>query len=502
MTDAPVPPPEGASGGSGAPHPHPYRVLTVLLVACVSFALAQTLVIPALPKIAADLDASQSATSWVLTGFLLSASISTPIIGKLGDVYGRGRVLTGVLVIFSLGGVVNALAPTIEVLVAGRILQGVAAGVFPLSFGIVRDTSPRDRVPRDLSLLSAVFGIGGGIGLPMSGVIVDNFDISVLFWISLVALPVAFVAYQLVPAARSDQRPRIDWGGALLLSVALGSLLLGVSRAETWGWTSPVTLGLIAGGLATAAVWIAVESRVAEPLIELRVLREPAVAATNAVAMLVGLGMFAGFLLIPQFAQTPESAGYGFGLSVTGSGLLLVPSALTQLVAGPFAARVGARLGFRRVLAIGTSLSAVSFVLMAAGHASMLVFIFAGVLLGAGISFAFAAMANLVVAASPAGQVGITTGINTVMRTVGGAFGSAVATAIITASVVAGTGLPTEGAFTLAFSCSAVVAVIATCVALLVPKHVEELAPAAGAPQPAADPPAAVGHQGSGSPSR
>lgn len=413
----------------------------------------------------------------MLTGFLLSASIATPIIGKLGDLYGRGRVLTGVLVVFALGGVVNALAPTIEVLVAGRIMQGVAAGVFPLSFGIVRDTSPPERVPRDLSLLSAVFGVGGGIGLPMSGVIVDNYDVSVMFWISLLALPVAVAAYRLIPVYRAETRPRIDWAGALLLSAALGSLLLGVSQAGTWGWGSPVTLGLIAGGLALVAVWIGVEGHVPDPLIELRVLRERAVAATNVTAMLVGLGMFAGFLLIPQFAQTPESTGYGFGLSVTGSGLLLLPSALTQLVAGPVAARIGVQVGFRRVLAIGTTLSAASFVLLAAAHGSLTVFVVAGVLLGAGISFAFSAMANLVVAAAPAGQVGITTGINTVMRTVGGAFGSAVSTAIVTASVLSRTGLPSEGAYTLAFGCAAVIAVCATGVALLVPRHVEEAAP-------------------------
>lgn len=222
---------------------HPLEVLAVLLLACVSFALAQTLVIPALPAIAADLDASTTATSWILTGFLLSASVATPIVGKLGDLYGRGRVLTIVLVIFAIGGAVNALAPTIEVLVAGRVLQGVAGGVFPLAFGIVRDTSPPDKVPTHLATLSAVFGIGGGIGLPLSGVIVDHYNIAWLFWISLVALPAAAAAYLLIPSQPSSHRPRIDWPGAVLLSGALASLLLGVTHAETWGWGSPAPSG-------------------------------------------------------------------------------------------------------------------------------------------------------------------------------------------------------------------------------------------------------------------
>jgi EmrB/QacA subfamily drug resistance transporter len=463
-----------ASAVEPAPAPernrHPLQVLSVLLLACVSFALAQTLVIPALPAIAVELGASTSSTSWILTGFLLSASVATPIIGKLGDLFGRGRVLTIVLVIFAVGGVVNALAPTIEVLVAGRILQGVAGGVFPLAFGIVRDTSPPSKVPTHLAALSAVFGIGGGIGLPLSGVLVDHANISWLFWISLVALPAAAAAYLLIPSAPAAHRPRIDWLGAVLLSAALAALLLGVTHAETWGWGSARTLGLLVGGLALALVWVAVEARVAEPLIELDVLRTRAVAFTNVTATLIGVAMFASFLLIPQFAQTPESTGYGFGSTVTQAGLLLVPSALVQLMAGPLAGRLGVRIGFRRVLAIGTTLSAASFAMLAVAHDDPWHFIVSGMFLGAGICFAFASMANLVVAASPSGQVGIATGINTVMRTVGGAFGAAIATAILAAHTVDGTGLPSEGAYTAAFVFSALVALAATGAALLVPR--------------------------------
>jgi MFS family permease len=201
----------------------------VLVLACASFALSQTLVVPALPAIAEDLDASRSAVSWVLTAFLLSASVSTPIIGKLGDLYGKGRVLGAVMVVFSIGAVINALAGSIEVLIAGRVLQGVAGGVFPLAFGIVRDTFPRERVPGGLSLIGAMFGIGGGIGLPLSGVIADNLSVDWLFWISLVALPAALAAYRLIPPSPRVPHVRIDWIGALLLSIALSAILLGVS---------------------------------------------------------------------------------------------------------------------------------------------------------------------------------------------------------------------------------------------------------------------------------
>ena len=348
---------------------HPNEVLLVLLMAGVTFALSQTLVIPALPEIGAHLDASATATSWLLTAFLLSASIATPIVGKLGDIHGKGRVLTAVLLVFAAGAVVCALGQTIEVVIAGRVLQGVAGGVFPLAFGIVRDTFPRERIPAGLGMVSAMFGIGGGIGLPLSGVIVDNLDTRWLFWSNLVvALPAALAAYLLIPPLPAGRRPRIDWAGAALLSAALGAILLGVSEADDWGWGSPANLGLIVGGLVLTGVFLRVEGRTVDPLIDLAVLRRPAVATTNLTAFMIGLAMFASFLLIPQFAQAPELTGYGFGASVTIAGLLLLPTAIAQLLTGALAGMLGTRIGFRAVLAIGAGLTSASFVVLAAAH--------------------------------------------------------------------------------------------------------------------------------------
>jgi len=461
---------------------HPTEVLLVLLMAGVSFALSQTLVIPALPEIGDHLDASATATSWLLTAFLLSASIATPIVGKLGDIHGKGRVLTVVLLVFAAGAVVCALGRTIEVVIAGRVLQGVAGGVFPLAFGIVRDTFPRERMPAGLGMVSAIFGIGGGIGLSLSGVIADNLDTSWLFWINLIALPAALAAYLLIPPLPAGRRPRIDWAGAALLSAALAAILLGVSEADDWGWGSPANLGLILGGVALTGVFIRVEARTADPLIDLEVLRRPAVATTNLTAFMVGLAMFASFLLIPQFAQAPELTGYGFGASVTVGGLLLLPVAIAQLLTGALAGMLGTRIGFRAVLAIGAGLTSASFVVLAAAHEREVEILAAGALLGAGISFAFAAMANLIVAAVPQSDVGIATGINTVMRTVGGSFGAAIATAILAGSTGAG-GLPTEGAYTAAFAFSAVAGLAAVGAALLVPRPPP--ARAAADPRPA-----------------
>ena len=259
-----------------------------------------------------------------------------------------------------------------------------------------------------------------------------------------------------------------------------------MTEANDWGWGSTRTVGLFAVGVLLFVIWILVESRVKEPLIDLKVLSGRAVATTNLTGLLVGFAMFSSFLLIPQFAQAPESTGYGFGDSVSQAGLLLVPAALFQLVAGPLAGALGARIGFRTTLASGAALATTAFVFLAFEHSHPWQFIVSAALLGTGISFAFASMANLIVGAVPQSEVGVATGINTIMRTVGGAFGAAVATAILTGNTIAGSPFPSESAYTAAFVLSAVGGVLAVGAALLVPTRAAERARAAAAAAPAA----------------
>jgi MFS family permease len=445
-------------------------IFLVLVLGCVPFALAQTLVIPALPPLAADLGVSPGAASWILTATLLSASIATPIAGKLGDVHGKGRTLTWVLTIFSVGAVISALADSLAVLIAGRLLQGVAGGVFPLAFGIVRDTFPRERVATGLSLVGAMFGIGGGFGLPLSGVIVDHLSLPWLFWLGLVALPAAVASHRLIPDTGGRGRTRIDWLGAGLLSLSMAALLLGVTQGAAWGWGSAANVGTLAAGVALGVIWVVVELRVEEPFMDLDVLRRPAVAMTNLSALMVGLGMFAGYMLIPQFAQVPEPTGYGLGASVSTAGLLLAPAALTQLLFSPPVAALGGRFGFRATLAFGGLLTSAAFLLMAVAHDHAWELLASGALLGAGFAFAIASTANLIVEAVPRSDVGIATGINTVTRLAGGAFGAAITAAILEGSTAGGTGQPTELAYVAAFAFAGGTGLLAFAAALRLPR--------------------------------
>jgi EmrB/QacA subfamily drug resistance transporter len=449
---------------------HTRVVFLSLVLAGMAFALSQTVVSPALPEIQHQYGADPASAAWILTGYLLAASVATPIVGKLGDLFGRGRVLTLVLLVFAAGSAVCALAPSLGVLVVGRLIQGVGGGIFPLAFGIIRETFPPERVATAIGGISATFGIGGGVGLVIAGLIVSALDASWLFWLGLMALPAAYAIHRYVPREATRPDAKVDWLGAALLSVALASLLYGLSKANAWGWGSPRVLALSLGGLLVGAFWVWVETRVDQPLVDMRVLRRRPVLMTNVTAVLVGFSMFASFLLIPQLAQTDEKFGYGFSASVTGAGLLMLPSTLVMLVAGPLAGRIATRASSRLPLVIGTFMGMLAFGFYALFHGSEWEICVGGAFLGVGIGFSFASMANLVVESVPRDEVGVATGINTIMRSLGGALGAQLVASLLTGKTIAGSAIPTEAAYTDAFIVAAVAAGLAMVAALAIPK--------------------------------
>lgn len=446
-------------------------VLGVLLVAALSFSVAQTTVLAALPAIAQQFSTSAATASWAVTAYLLSASVCTPLAGRLGDVLGKGRVLGWVLLIFSAGSVVCALAPSIGVLIAGRVLQGVAGGAFPLAFGIVHDELPPERRALGVALVSGMFGGGAALGLPLAGFVVDHGELAWVFWgMLVVAVPGAVAAWIVVPPSPARRRPRVDWAGALLLSAGLVAGLLGVSKANAWGWTSAATAGSLACGALLLVVFAHQQLRTPHPLVDMRVLRQRAVLATNLAGLCSGMAMFSAFVLVPQLAQTSTATGYGLGLSLGAAGLVTAPMVGMMLLAAPLAGALGARIGFRGVLVSGIATGAAAFLLLAVAHGSVVALLAGVIVLGVGIALAFAGMSILIIAAVPPEDIGIATGINTIMRTAGAAFGTALVTAILTADTIAGTAVPTERAYVSAFLLAAVIALVGVGAALRVPR--------------------------------
>lgn len=432
--------------------------------------MLQSTVAPALPVIQDELDATSSATAWVFTGYLLSASVLTPIVGRLGDMFGKARTLVIVLAVLSLGVLLAALATSIEMLIFARIVQGTGGALFPLAFGIIRDEFPAQRSAQGIAMISSILGIGGGLGIVLSGPIIENLDYHWLFWFPLVATVAATVAaIFFVPESPIRSPGRVDWAGGALLSTWLVLILLGISRASDWGWVDARSLSLIGAGLVLMAFWVRFENRVREPLVDMTMMRIRGVWTVNAAAFLIGAGMYSAFLLIPEFTETPVSAGYGFGASVTEAGLFLLPMTVAMILVSPIAGSLATRIGPRATLIAGSLTVAAAFTLMAAAHDTHLTMYLATTLMGIGIALAFSSLANLIVEVVPPSQTGVATGMNTVMRTLGGSVGGQISASLIAGTVVAAN-LPTEEGFTLAFGFAAGACLLAAVASFAVPR--------------------------------
>jgi EmrB/QacA subfamily drug resistance transporter len=448
---------------------HPNVTLAVLALGGLAYAMLSSLVVPALPTMEKELHTTETGITWLLTGYLLAASVGTAIIGRLGDMYGKEKMLLWTFAILTVGTLLAAVAASLPMLIAARVIQGVAGGIFPLAFGIVRDEFPPEKVAGGIGLLSAILGVGGGAGIVLSGVIVEHLDYHWLFWIPLVAVVAAgILTWRLVPESPVRVPGKINWLAGALMTIGISAVLLAISQTTEWGWASAKTVGLVLVGFAFIAAWIAVEVRSENPLVDMAMMRIRGVWTTNAAAFLLGAGLYASFIVFPQFAQLPTSTGFGFGASVVVSGLYLLPSTIGMTVLGVKAGAISARFGSRVALLAGTVFSIASFLLLALAHSAPWQFLLAATLLGIGIGLAFAALGNLIVQAVPSHQTGVASGVNTVMRTLGGALGGQLSATFISEHTSGG--LPTVTGFTETFLMATGFLVLCFLTGLLVPK--------------------------------
>jgi EmrB/QacA subfamily drug resistance transporter len=460
------------------PHRQHYNLtFAVLALGGIAYALLQSLVAPALPTIQHDLHASTTGVTWLMTAYLLSASICTPILGRLGDMHGKERLLVIVLVVMGVGTLIAALAQSLPLMVLGRVVQGAGGAVFPLAFGIIRDEFPRERVASGIALISAILGVGGGLGIVLAGPIVEHLSYHWLFWLPLAGIVVAAIAtHFFVPESPIKTPGTVNWAGAVLLSAWLVTLLLAISQGADWGWSSARVIGLLVSAAVLAAAWVRSEQRSSSPLVDMEMMSRRGVWTVNLAAVLLGAGMFSSFVLIPQFVEMPVSSGFGFGASVSQAGLFLLPSTLGMLLVSPLAGRLSATVGSRVPLLAGALITCASFTSLTLAHDHRSEIYLASALMGIGIGFAFSALANLIVEAVRPEETGVATGMNTVMRSIGSALGAQVGASVLTASLIAGA--PTEHGFTIAFAIAAAALLVSLLAALSVPKPPARLAPA------------------------
>jgi MFS family permease len=430
----------------------------------------QSLIAPAIPHFERVFATDASGGGWILTAFLLSASVVTPVMGRVGDLFGKRRTLIAVLLVFACGSVVSALATSLPTMVAGRLIQGVGAGAVPLAFGIIGDTFPARHAAGGIGFVSSLIGVGAGAGVVLAGPILSVSSIHWLFWgPAAIAVLTAAAVRLFVVDSPVRAAGGVNWTGALLLGSGLATVLLAITQFASWGPASPGVWLSAAVGALLLGLWVRSESRSEHPLVDMTTMRIRGVWTANVCAFLVGLGTYVSFIEIPKLVQAPVASGYGFGASVTESGLYLLPWTCMILVAGQFTGVLDRRYGSKPPLVLGTSLTLLAFGLLVAAHGEPLELLVSSAVMGAGIGLALGAMANQTIASVRADQSGVASAVNLVMRLVGGAVGAQAAAAILDRSRVGE--LATEHGYMLTFAFSGVALAAAVLAALASPSR-------------------------------
>ncbi|WP_328693058.1 MFS transporter [Streptomyces phaeochromogenes] len=459
--------------GDSAP-PRSNAVVAVLAFAGIVVSLMQTLVIPIVPELPKYLDASASNAAWAVTATLLAAAVATPVVGRLGDMFGKRRMLLVSIVLLVSGSVVAAFSDSLVPMIVGRALQGLAAGVVPLGISVMRDVLPSERLAGSTAMMSASLGVGGALGLPSAAFIADNYDWHVLFWVSAVLGAVAFVlVLTIVPESKVRTGGRFDLVGSLGLSAALVSLLLAISKGADWGWGSATTLGLFAVAAVVLVAWGFYELRTSQPLVDLRTTARRQVLFTNLASIAFGFSMFAMSLVLPQLLQLPEQTGYGLGKSMMTVGLVLAPQGLVMMAMAPVSAAITKTRGPKITLMTGAVIVAVGYGLNILLMSEVWHLVLVSCVIGAGVGFAYGAMPALIMGAVPASETAAANSLNTLMRSIGTSFASAVA-GVVLAQMTTDFGsfaLPSENGFKVVMAIGAGAALLALVLAAFLPRQ-------------------------------
>ncbi|WP_328496662.1 MFS transporter [Streptomyces sp. NBC_00414] len=429
-------------------------IVPVLAFAGIVVAVMQTLLVPVIKDLPELLGTSPGNATWVMTSTLLAGAVSTPIMGRLGDLYGKRRMLIASLAVMVVGSLIAGFTSELLVMIVGRALQGFAMGAIPLGIGLMRDALPREKLGSAMALMSSSIGVGGGLALPVAALVAQHADWHALFFGSA-ALGVASILLTLIFVPESPMRAvgTFDVLGALGLSAGLVLFLLPITKGSDWGWTSGTTLGLFGAAATVLLLWGVMELRVKAPLVDLRTTARPAVLFTNLASIMVGVAFYAVSLVLPQLLQLPASTGYGLGQSMVVAGLCVAPLGLTMMFTAPVYARISAKYGPKVTLMIGMLIIAVGYGaglgLMSAAWQTIII----AVVLGAGIGLAYSSLPALIIGAVPASETGAANGLNTLMRSIGTSVSSAVIGMVLanTANQVGGVAVPTMHGFRVSF---------------------------------------------------
>ncbi|MEU6358825.1 MFS transporter [Streptomyces albidoflavus] len=458
---------------SSQPTARPGAVVAVLAFAGTTAAIMQTLVTPLIAELPRILSTSASNATWVITVTLLVSAVCVPVVGRLGDLLGKRRMLLACSVPLMAGSVVCALASSVVPMIVGRGLQGMGMGMVPLGIALLRDVVPEERLSSSIALVSASMGIGGGLGLPLSAAVAQYANWRVLFWGSAaLAAVIAALVWFLVPSVPAVAKGRrFDAAGAVGLGAGLVCLLLAVSKGAEWGWGSATTLGLFAAAALVLPAWGAWELRIADPLVDLRTTARPRVLLTNLASVFVGFAMYASMLVMPQLLQFPEATGYGLGQSILAAGLWMAPGGIMMMVVSPYGGKLTDARGPKFTLITGVLVIAAGYGASVALMGSAWGIMLAIMVINSGVGLAYGSMPALIMSSVPRAETAAANSFNTLMRSLGTSTGAAV-TGVVLSQMTVGTGgavVTSESGFRTGLLIGCGVALVSALVASAIP---------------------------------
>ena len=447
--------------------------VAVLASAGIAASITQTMVTPLIPQLPTIFNTSASNTAWVITATLLAAAVAVPISGRLGDLFGKRRMIIVLAIPLILGAIVCAIAPTVEVMILGRAMQGLGSGMVPLGIAMLRDLVPKERLSSAIATVSATLGVGGAIGMPVAAAVVDFANWRALFFGSaVVSLIVVLAIVKFIPALPAGAAgQRFDWLGAIGLTIGLISLILAVSQGSTWGWASPVILGLFGIAVLSLLLWGIWETRTKDPLVDLRTAIIPRVLLTNIASIFVGFGMYASMLVMPQILQLPSQTGYGLGQTILAAGLWMAPAGLMMLLLAPVGGRLSDARGPKFTLVLGVSILALGYGVGLLGMGSTWGLLATSIVVNSGVALAYGAMPAIIMGAVPRSETAAANGFNTLMRSLGTTSGAAVVGLVLAQMTIdfGGVAVPSESGFRVTLILGAGISVVAAILAACIP---------------------------------
>lgn len=468
--------------------PSPGAITAVLALSGTLVALMQTLVVPLLPDFPRILGVTSDDASWLVTATLLSSAVATPIVSRSADMYGKRKMMMVCLAIMVAGSIIAAMGGSFLWLIIGRALQGFSSALIPVGISIMRDELPKEKMGSAVALMSATLGIGSAMGLPLAGLLYESLGWESIFWVSAGAGALLLLAVVLVvPESRVRTPGRFDYLGAVVLSAALASLLLAISKGGSWGWGSEPVLLLFCAAALLLAAWVPYELKIGQPMVDLRTSARRPVLLTNLASLLIGFAMFANMLLTTQQLQLPASTGYGFQLSVVAAGLCMVPSGLAMVLFAPVSGGIIRRFGGQTALIAGAAVMIAGYVGRVFFWDSIASVIIGSTVVSIGTAIAYAAMPTLIMGVVPITETASANGLNSLVRSIGTSTSSAAVAAVLTSvTLTAGTvRLPSFEAFKDVFWMAALASTASIAAAVFIPRAAA--ATKAPAPAPAAN---------------